>query len=400
VTLHKRVNDLTSQEVWEVVPEWVNLAFDEKSPIRELYGFSGNQGKINLEGVIYRPAGKPSKSLIMFMHPASSCSHLLIPRALARAGFHVLCAGNRYARNDTACIMEKAIVDYGVYVKYARETLGYERLILSGWSGGGSLTTMYQSQAEHPTIVETPAGDSISLGKLLPGDAVIFHAAHLSRAEVLRDFIDPSVIDETNPDKRKAELDLYDPKNPNKAPYGRDYLEYYRNAQLARIRRRTAYAKELLEAFRLSRGKEMERGLLTHRTLADPRFLDGNVDPNDRTVGKCFLGDPEEANFSPAGIARFSVCRAWLSQWSIDDSRAHALTAAKNITVPSLVIENSADDAVPQPHPRRFFDHLRSKDKTFAVLDKANHYYLDQPDKLEEAIALISNWLQQRQLVQ
>ena len=33
-----------------------------------------------------------------------------------------------------------------------------------------------------------------------PGDAFIFHAAHLSRAQILRDFIDPSIIDENNPE--------------------------------------------------------------------------------------------------------------------------------------------------------------------------------------------------------
>jgi pimeloyl-ACP methyl ester carboxylesterase len=384
---------------WAVVPEWINLAFDERSPIRELYGFSGNQGKINLEGVLFRPKGKPSKTLIIFMHPASSCAHLLIPRALASSGYHVLCAGNRYQRNDTACIMEKAIIDYGMYVKYAREQLGYEKLILSGWSGGGSLTALYQSQAEQPSIVDTPAGDPINLGTLLTGDALLFHAAHLSRAEVLRDFIDPSVIDENNPEKRNVELDLYDPRNPNKPPYSRDYLVFYRASQLARVRRRTAYARELLAAFRTVRSKENERGMLTHRTLADPRFLDGLVDPNDREVGKCFMGDPEEANYSPAGIARFSVSRAWLSQWSIDDSRANALTSAGRITVPTLVIENSADDAVPQPHPKRFFDALKSNDKEFVVLDKATHYYLDQPEKLAQAIGVVASWLEKRNLV-
>jgi pimeloyl-ACP methyl ester carboxylesterase len=389
----------TSRRLWDLEANWVSLSFNESSPIRELYGFSGNQGKINLEGVLYRPRGKPSKSLLVFMHPASSCSHLLVPRALAQAGFHVLCAGNRYARNDTTCIMEKAIIDYGMYARYAKEVLGYEKLILSGWSGGGSLTSLYQSQAEHTTITDTPAGDPIELGKLVPGDAFIFHAAHLSRAEVLRDFIDPSIVEENDPDRRIVELDLYDPRNPNQPPYSHDYLEFFRKSQLARIRRRTAYAKELLERFRHTGAAEMERGLLTHRTLADPRFLDGSVDPNDREIGKCFLGIPGEANVSPAGVARFSVCRAWLSQWSIDDTRAHALEAAPHISVPSLVIENSADDAVPQPHPRRFFDALRSTDKTFAVLDKANHYYLDQPDKLEESLALISTWLTERRLV-
>ena len=34
----------------------------------------------------------------------------------------------------------------------------------------------------------------------------------------------------------------------------------------------------------------MERGFVTHRTLAEPRFRDGAIDPNDRKVGGCYLG--------------------------------------------------------------------------------------------------------------
>lgn len=83
---------------------------------------------------------------------------------------------------------------------------------------------------------------------------------------------------------------------------------------------------------------------------------------------------------------------------SIDDPRAHALQAAPNKSVASLVIENSTSAAVPQAHPRRFFDALRSSDKTFAALDKANHYDLDQPDKLAESLSLISCWPAERRL--
>ena len=42
-------------------------------------------------------------------------------RALADAGLHVLCAGSRYAKNDSALIMEKVVYDLGMYVRHARE---------------------------------------------------------------------------------------------------------------------------------------------------------------------------------------------------------------------------------------------------------------------------------------
>ena len=43
-------------------------------------------------------------------------------------------------------------------------------------------------------------------------------------------------------------------------------------------------------------GKEQERGILTHRTMADLRYVDPAVDPSDRAPGVCVSGDPESAN--------------------------------------------------------------------------------------------------------
>jgi len=384
---------------YEVVPEWVHISYEETSSMREVYGFAGTQGRINLEGIRFVPVNRPSRTLLIYMHPASTLQLLPVPRAMAKAGVHVLCAGSRYARNDTPLIMENVLRDYGAYVRHAREHWGYDKIIVTGWSGGGSLTAFYQSQAEKPTVTQTPAGDPVDLSGLVPGDAMIFQAAHLSRAEVLADFIDPSVLDEGNPSLRDPELDLYDPRNPNKAPYSADYIAYFRAAQLSRIRRRTAIVKQLLHDIRAGRSKEVERGILTHRTLADPRFLDASIDPNDRKIGWCFLGDPESSNNSPAGVARFSTLRAWLSQWSIDDSQARAALQAPNIRVPLLAIENSADDAVPQHHTKVFHDAAGSQDKQYAVIKGANHYYGNQPEKLTESVNLVIAWLRDRGLL-
>lgn len=389
---------LSPLESHDVETEWVHVELSERSAIREVYGFSGRQDRISLEGLRLLPARKRSRTLLIYMHPATTLQLLPVPRAMARAGIHVLCAGSRYARNDSPLIMENVVRDYGAYVRHAKEQWGYEKIVVTGWSGGGSLTALYQSQAERPSITQTPAGDPVDLTGLVAADAMIFHAAHLSRAEVLRDFIDPSVLDENDPSIRDHRLDLYDERNPNRPPYSSDYIQYFRAAQLARIRRRTALVKELLNELRHQRRAERERALLTHRTLADPRFLDGNLDPNDRRTGWCYLGDPEAANCSPAGLARFSTLRAWLSQWSIDDSQADAIVSARRISVPLLAIENSADDAVPQPHTRRFLEAAASQDKEFRVIRGADHYYSEQPEKLREAVAVTVDWLSERGL--
>ena len=386
----------------DITFEWLHVAYQEKTRFVETYGFAGNQGAINLEGVLIRPKGKPSKTLLIFMHPASTLQLLPVPREAAKLGAHVLCAGSRYARNDTAGILENVLIDLGAYIRHAKQHLGYHKIVLVGWSGGGSLSLFYQSQAEQPTITQTPAGDPVNIvgSGLDPADAVIFQAAHISRAQLLLDIIDPSVRDELNPDDRDGELDIYDPANPQKPPFAPDFITRYRTAQLARMRRITATVKDTLAMLKARNTGEIERGFITHRTLADPRFLDGALDPNDRKIGWCYLGNPETVNTGPVGLARFSTLRSWLSQWSIDDSNANGIRCAAQISVPLLAIENTADDAVPQPHARRIFDAAASADKQFRVIKGATHYYAGQADLLQEVTAMTHAWMVERDLIE
>lgn len=378
--------------------EWVHIGYPDSAALREVYGFAGSQGTVNLEGIRYRSVAAPCRTLLVYMHPASTLQLLPMPRAMAGQGVDVLCAASRYARNDTPLIFESVVLDLGAWMRHARETWQYDKVVLCGWSGGGSLALLYQAQAERPTITSTPAGDPIDLtaAGLLPADAMIVQAAHISRARLLADWIDPSVLDENDPDRRLPELDLYDPRNPNRPPYSADYLAYFRASQLARLRRRTDWVWETLRAMRANGEAQGERGFVTHRTMAEPRFLDAGIDPNGRKPGTSYLGEPRLANSAPAGMARFSTLRAWLSQWSIDDSRADGEHSARSVTVPLLAIENGADDAVPQPHTALVHDAAASIDKTMVVIDRASHYYAGQPEQLQEAVAECRGWLARR----
>ena len=207
------------------------------------------------------------------------------------------------------------------------------------------------------------------------------------------------MLDENDPERRDPELDLYDPRNPNRPPYSADYLARFRERQLARLRRRTAWVKETLDAMRARGEARAERGFVTHRTMAEPRFLDATLDPNGRVPGTSYLGEPRLANSAPAGMARFSTLRAWLSQWSIDDTQAHGERCAARVTVPLLAIENGADDAVPQPHTGLIFRAAASADKTLRVIEGATHYYAGQPAQLAEAVRVCRDWLAARGLV-
>jgi len=357
---------------------------------------------VNLEGQLLRASDSPGETLFVFMHPTTTLQLLPMPMALADAGLDVLCAASRYPRNDAALIMEKVVLDLGEWVRYARETLGYRKVVLVGWSGGGALSLFYQAEAENPSITHTPAGDEVDIvgAGLIPADGVIFIAAHLSRPETLTEWIDPSVIDELDPDVRDIEFDIYSADCPNQPPYGADFVAAFRARQLARNRKITAWVQETLERLKRRNGPEQERGFVVHRTMCDVRWLDPAVDPNRRKPNWCYMGDPATVNVGPVGLARYSSLRSWLSQWSYDLSNAKGPgNAARIARTPVLQIENDADEAVPATHNPAIHAALATADKTYVVIEGATHYYLNQPEHLRRCIDTVLGWTRDRGLI-
>lgn len=376
------------------------LHWQETSAFKETY--AGAMDTIVVEGQHLKPKGKESKTVLVFMHPTGTMNLLPMPNALAAAGIPCLTCGSRYPHNDSALIMEKVVLDLGRYIRYAKEKLGYEKVILAGWSGGGSLSMFYQSQAEKPWIEATPAGDPVDVkgAGLIPADAVLQLAAHVSRAITLTEWLDASITDERDPDKRDPELDLYDPSNPNQAPYTEDFLNRYRAAQIARSEKIDNWVKDTLDGLKRTGRVNEEFAFVVHGTMADPRWLDPAIDANDRKGPNwCYMGEPKIVNMMPAGLARYCSLRGWLSQWSYLESRADGPKCAGDITVPALVVENSADDACTPSHAARILAGIGHDDKEFHRIDGATHYYIGQPDKLAEAVSLVSGWLQRKNLL-
>jgi pimeloyl-ACP methyl ester carboxylesterase len=376
------------------------VSFHDRSAFTESYGFAGTSGTVNLEGQFLIPSRVPSKTLFIFMHPSSTLNFLPMPSALAAAGMHVLCAASRYPKNDSALIMEKVAIDMGAWIKFARQEERYETVVLIGWSGGGSLSLFYQAQAEQPTITSTPAGDPIDLkgARLEPADGVILIAAHLSRAETLTEWMDPSVRSEIDIDNRDTELDIYDPACPHRPPYSSEFVAHFRSAQIARNRRITTWCQERLEHLKARKGPEVEWPFVVHRTMCDVRWLDPLVDPNDRKPNWCYLGDPRTANVVPAGLARYSSLRSWLSQWSFDLSNARSAVNAPLVKRSKVLqIENTADDAVPATHARRVYELLSTPNKELIQIKGATHYYQGQSAHLEECIGTVNRWCRENQ---
>lgn len=390
-----------AQEPYEIETQWYPLDYPEQRTFNETYGFAGSHGRVHVEAIVMRPKGRPSKTLFFFMHPQTSMDVLPVPRDLVRRGAHVMCARNRYFRNDSVLIFEKVLIDFGAWMRFAREQLGYEKIVIVGWSGGGALSVFYQGQAQNPTITHTPAGDPVDVvgADLIPAEAVVFQAGSVSRSRILVEAIDPSVIDELDPSNRNRELDIYDPQNPNQPPYSSEFIAAYTQSQYARVRRITAWVKDVLGDLKRKGGKEMERGFVVHRTMADLRYMDPHFEPSDRRPQWSFSGDPETANSGPVGFARFCTLRSWLSQWSIDDSVADATVSAAHVTVPYLAIENTADDGAPEAHVREVFEACASTSKEYFKVPNANHYYAGQPELLEMASSKTLEFLRNHNMI-
>ena len=365
------------------------VAYQNVSGVRDVYG--GIAELVVLECYLLRsetPAGAAGlatsepDTVLVFMHPIGGGAYLPMVNALARAGHHVIYAGSRYRGTDSNLIMEKVVEDLGKVIDDAKNRLGYSKVVLAGWSGGGSLSLYYQQQAH---ALDLP-----------PADGIMLLAAHISRHGTLTEWLDASILDESDPTRRDPELDLYNPTNPNQPPYTAEFLQRYRQAQIDRNRRITTWVREKLAELEAQGRADEEFCFVVHGTMADPRWLDPTVDPNDRETGTCYLGDPRVVNDSPIGLARFCSLRSWLSQWSYDDARGDGVACARDVSAPTLVIGNLADDACTPSHTRRLFEAIGNPDKEMHEIPGANHYYAgpDQRQPLKEAVGIITDWLE------
>ncbi len=369
----------------------LSIGWREPVGLRDTYG--GLDGVVALQAHHLKP-DTPSDTIVVFMHPMGIMHYLPLPGALAANGVHVLTAVSRYPNNDSALIMEKVAIDLGKWIAHCRSRLGYACVILGGWSGGGSLALFYQAEAEAPRVTATPAGDppDLTAAALPRADGVMLLAAHVSRARTLTEWLDPSVIDEADPDRRDPRWNLYDPACVQ-PPYPADFLAEFRARQVARSRRIDGWVEETLSQLRRRQGPHAERGFVVHGTMADPRWLDPAVDHNAREPGRCYMGDPRLINDSPAGLARFTTLRSWLSQWSQAHSNADGEACGRRISVPALVIGNGADDACTPSHTDRLHDSVRHVPHQRHTIAGATHYYAHQPEQLAEATGIITRWL-------
>jgi len=356
-------------------------------------------------GVLWLPPKGEPTTVVALSHPRGDFSvHYACP-LLAAAGYAVCGFATRYVNNDTDCLHEKAVEDVWAMVAHLRRR--FDRVVLLGNSGGGSLMSMAAAMAQRSGEMSGPLGD-----------AFVALAAHPGEGIFLLQVIDPSLTDEDDPSSRDPALDMYDPANgyrawPEPCTYDKDWLVGYRAAQRDRVARIDARARaaiaeqqdglfemraaekgtaEWLDARRRARATKY---LVTYRTLADPAYLDLSIDPDDRPLGTVFaFPDPFAANVG-VGLARVMTPRGWLSTWSGLSSDAEVAKNLPQVRVPTLVVHPTGDTEIRRHQARAIHEASGSPDATYVEVVGAEHYL---QGRRVEALDLVVSWLRDQGL--
>ena len=385
-------------------------------------------------GILYRPANRAPKAVVYLMHPrAEFTRHYVVPPFTAR-GYAVFGQNSRYINNDTDMVHERLLLDIAAGLRYLKEA-GFERIVLLGNSGGGSLLGFYQSQASRAPakrLAMTPGGEPIDLTQeVMPeGDLYIAVAAHLGEGRFMLNVIDPSVLDENDPTAVDHESDMYNPANgyrpfPEPSHYDRQWLAEYRKRQVARSHRLDKIAREhiaehayfrnqlrdpgyaaLPEAARgmVARRARLWKYMVIYRTLANPAYLDPTIDPSNRPVGSIFSpADPIIGNYGPGGLARTMTPRGWLSTWSGTSSQAELPDTIRHVTVPTLIVFADGDCDIFPSEQEELLEKSGAEDKLLRTLPWADHYLYpvgEEGKKLadprERLIEMIIPWIEER----
>jgi hypothetical protein len=309
---------------------------------------------------------------------------------LAERGYGFLGWNTRFRGDESHFLLDQALVDIGVGVRWLREQAGVERVVLLGNSGGGSLMSAYQSQAVAPNVLPAPGmRPARGLDELSPADGYVSLAAHPGRPDVLTAWMDAAATDERDPTVTDPSLDLWNPDNG--PPYPADFLTRYRAAQVERNHRITRWAEDELK--RLAAAGIPDRLFIVHRLWADPRLLDATIDPNRRVPDICYLGDPKAANFSVWGVGQCNTLRTWLSMWGLETSQCRAEPHLARVRVPSLVLNADADTGVFPSDAQRIFAAIAADEKELVEVE--GDHYLRNPATARTAVAdLIEAWAQ------
>ncbi len=372
-----------------------------RQTVVQLYADDGGKAR----GLLYEPPDRRPGTVVIMAHPrVDFAQHYSIPYWV-EAGFAAFALNTRYLNNDATMLHENLLLDLAAGIRYLREERGFDRIVMLGNSGGGSLFSYYDAQARTPKgarVAAPPAGGPPDLNQAeLPlCDGFIMLAAHPGQGMVLMSCLDAAVVDESDPFASDASLDMYEEINGFRTPpaassYSKGFVDRYRAAQRSRCARIDAIAHRHIEEANSSRTAMRDKDFATmpsarrnfvarhamaptymvvYRTQANPNYCDLSIDPSERAVGSIISARPDLANYSAFGLGRIVTPDAWLSTWSGLSSYAKTAVNLPKVTAPTLVVGANADQDIFLSDVRAEFEASGAKDKTIALVEGADHF--------------------------
>ena len=357
---------------------------------------------VSTEGMLYWSGETLPKTVVVTMHPNDDRQRHYMLRPAAERGFAGYGMKSRWSGEHG--IHEELLLDIAAAVRYLKKERGFERVVFTGQSGGGSLFAFYQSQAEtRPPgrLTETAAGDPLDLNKheMLPGDGIVILNANEGEGLHLTHHLDPSILNENDPFSVDPSLDMYNPANGFKMPpessrYTPEFTKRFRAAQWARAERLTEQARAYIreralyralhkapgfDQLPLERRLEIERRaehlpmMILYRSEADLDYTDQLTRPTDRAYGSNRSSRPDVFNLEPEARTRTVRPDVYLSTMSGPASRARLHENIRKVTVPTLVLVGTADRGTYVWEQEKTHESAGAADKTIVKIEGADH---------------------------
>ena len=127
-----------------VLHEFVGLP----SPTARRAGAGGHP----CQGIYHRGVGRRPKVAMIATHYQIDFSEHYLADYIATRGIGFLGWNTRFRGFESSFLLDHALVDIGVGLRWLRDIQGVETIVLLGNSGGGSLMAAYQSQAKEPNV--------------------------------------------------------------------------------------------------------------------------------------------------------------------------------------------------------------------------------------------------------
>lgn len=204
----------------------------------------------HVHGVLYEPAVRTDRDhiLIVIMHAYSdNVEHFAIE--LAKHGFRVLGTDALASRKGTErgqYHLHDSVSDLGIAHRYAREETHADVIVQLSHSAGPQLAALYQNIAENGVKVGQdhekiyPLPDYLKEERFPPADGLILLDPHLGDAPKGLIDIGPQIVDESDPQGRRQDVDMLDPANGYEsaegepASYSLEFLNRFFEAQVER----------------------------------------------------------------------------------------------------------------------------------------------------------------------